>query len=97
MSGLRKRHAQHIKVKVVLETLKGQLTTAEITSKYGVHASQITTWKKRALAILPDAFSQGRIRSDSEQQALLDELYKQIGQLTVERDWLKKTAARVSG
>ncbi len=97
MSGIRKRHAQHIKVKVVLEAIKGQLTTAEITSKYGVHASQITTWKKRALAILPDAFSKARTRSDSEQQALLDELYKQIGQLTVERDWLKKTAVRFSG
>lgn len=76
MPGLRKRHTQHIKATVVLETFKGQLTTAEITSIYGGHASQITTWKKRALAILPDAFSQGRLRSDSEQQALLDDLYK---------------------
>ena len=90
MPGIRKRHSQHVKVKVVLEAFKGQLPTAEITSQYGVHASQIATWKKRALAILPTAFPQARTRSDLEQQALLDELYKQIGQLTVERDWLKK-------
>ncbi len=57
MAGIRKRHSQHIKVKVVLEAMKGQLTTAELTSKYGVHASQIMTWKKRALAVLPEAFS----------------------------------------
>ena len=97
MAGIRKRHSQHIKVKVVLEAMKGQLTTAELTSKYGVHASQIMTWKKRALAVLPEAFSPVRKRSDTEQQALIDELYKQIGQLTVERDWLKKTSARFSG
>ena len=82
---------------MVLEAIKGQLTTAELTSKYGVHASQIATWKKRALAILPKAFSLVRKRSDLEQQALIDELYKQIGQLTVEREWLKKTSALFSG
>ncbi len=90
MAGIRKRHSQHIKVKVVVEAIKGQLTTAELTSKYGVHASQITTWKKRALEVLPEAFSPVRKRSDTEQQALIDERYKPIGQLTVERDWLKK-------
>ncbi len=74
MPGIRKRHSQPVKVKVVLEAFKGQLTTAEITSQYGVHASQIATWKKRALAILPTAFSRARTRSDLEQQALLDEL-----------------------
>lgn len=97
MSGIRKRHSQHVKVKVVLEAIKGQLTTAELTAKYGVHASQITTWKKRALEVLPEAFSPARKRSDTEQQALIDELYKQIGQLTVERDWLKKSPALFSG
>ena len=90
MGNTRKRHSAQIKVQVVLEALKGHLTTAEITSKYGVHASQIQTWKKRALEGLPDVFSRARERSHMEQQALIDELYKQIGQLTVERDWLKK-------
>ncbi|MCZ6800994.1 MAG: transposase [Nitrospirae bacterium] len=97
MAGIRKRHSPHVTVKVVLETIKGQLTTAELTSKYGVHASQITAWKKRALEVLPEAFSPVRKRSDTEQQALIDERYKQIGQLTVECDWLKKTPTRFSG
>jgi len=90
MSGTRKKHSSQIKVKVALEAIKGQKTTAEITSKYGVHATQIATWKKRVLSVVPEAFSTSRRRSEDEQQALVDELYRQIGQLTVERDWLKK-------
>jgi transposase len=43
MADIRKRHSPHLKVKVVLEALKGQRTTAELTNHYGVHASQILT------------------------------------------------------
>lgn len=96
MSGTRKRHAQRTKVKVALEAIKGQLTTAEITAKYGVHASQINTWKKKALGVIPQAFSSARKRTEDDQQALIDELYRQIGQLTVERDWLKKKSEVLS-
>ena len=39
------------KVQVVLEALKGQLTTVELTSKYGVYAGQIMTWKNRASGV----------------------------------------------
>jgi len=90
MSVIRKRHTQQIKIKVALDAIKGQKTTAEITAKYGVHATQINTWKKQVLEIMPEAFSSKRKRSEEEQQNLVDELYKQIGQLSVERDWLKK-------
>jgi len=93
MSVIKKRHTQQIKMKVALEAIKGQKTTAEITAKYGVHATQINTWKKYALEIMPEAFSSKRRRSQADQQNLVDELYKQIGQLTVERDWLKKNVA----
>lgn len=93
MSVIRKRHTQQIKMKVALEAIKGQKTTAEITVKYGVHATQINTWKRQALEIMPEAFSSKKKRSDAEQQNLVDELYKQIGQLSVERDWLKKNVA----
>lgn len=90
MSVIRKRHTQQIKIKVALEAIKGQKTTAEITAKYGVHGTQINTWKKQVLEIMPEAFSSKRKRSEEKRQNLVDELYKQIGQLTVERDWLKK-------
>ena len=86
----RKKHSTQTKVKVVLEVLKGEKTTAEITAKYGIHATQINNWKKSVLEVIPEAFSNKRKQQDNDQQALIDELYKQIGQLKVENDFLKK-------
>ena len=86
----RKKHSTQTKVKVVLDVLKGEKTIAEITAKYGIHATQINTWKKAVLEVLPEAFSNKRKRQENDQQALIDELYKQIGQLKVENDFLKK-------
>ena len=86
----RNKHSAQTKVKVVLEVLKGEKTTAEITAKYSIHATQINTWKKAVLAIMPEAFSSKKRRQENDQQGLIDELYKQIGQLKVENDFLKK-------
>ena len=86
----RKKHSTQTKIKVALEALKGEKTTAELTAKYSIHATQINQWKKAVLAILPEAFSTRRKRQEEDQQALIDELYKQIGQLKVENDFLKK-------
>lgn len=87
----RKKHSTQTKVQVVLEALKGEKTQAQITAKYGVHSTQINHWKKTALAVIPEAFSNHRKRREADQQALIDELYKQIGQLKVENEFLKKT------
>ena len=90
MAEMRKKHTPQLKVKVALEAIRGSKTTAEITSKYGVHATQVTAWKKKAMEILPEAFSGNRKQSDMDQANLIEELYRQIGQLTMEVDWLKK-------
>lgn len=90
MALTRKRHSIQTKVKVALEAIRGARTTAEISSQYSVHATQINTWKKQALEAIAEAFSSKKKRREDDQEALVDELYKQIGQLTVERDWLKK-------
>lgn len=87
----RKKHSTQTKVKVVLEALKGEKTTAEITAKYGIHSTQINNWKKAAIEIIPEAFSSKQKCREEDQQALIDELYKQIGQLKVENEFLKKT------
>jgi len=60
------------------------------SSKYQVHATQLTQWKKQLLEALPEVFSQRRQRDQQEQDKLTAQLYQQIGQLKVELDWLKK-------
>jgi transposase len=90
MPNIRKTHSTQAKVKIAVEAIKGSKTTAELTSAYGVHATQINNWKKAALDIIPEAFSSKRKRVEDDQKTLVDELYKQIGQLKVENDFLKK-------
>jgi transposase-like protein len=86
----RKQHSAEFKAKVALDALKGLKTMNELASEYGVHPTQITQWKKQAQEGLSSIFSSGRCRQDKSQEELTASLYQQIGQLTVERDWLKK-------
>lgn len=87
---MRKNHDGTFKARVALEAVKGEKTTAQISSEYEVHPNQIGQWKKRLLEELPSLFSDRRRREEKEGAAEADELYRQIGQLKVELDWLKK-------
>jgi transposase len=73
-----------------MEAIKGDLTMAQISSQYGVHASQINRWKKEAMEAIVSGFSSKPKAVDTSQTELIGQLYQQIGQLTMERDWLKK-------
>jgi transposase len=63
---------------------------AQISSRYGVRASQINRWKKEAIEAMVSGFSSKPKAVDTSQTELIGQLYQQIGQLTVERDWLKR-------
>lgn len=87
----RKRFSSEFKAKVALEAIKGDRTVAQLASQYGVHATQINQWKRRAQAHLADAFERGDDRPDAKQiEAREDRLYQQIGKLQVEVEWLRK-------
>lgn len=90
MSQKRKRYTPAEKARIALEAIKGEQTLAQITTKYGIHATQVNTWKKQALAYLPDAFSDKGKQETITYETQLAELYEQIGRLKVENDFLKK-------
>lgn len=90
MAGIRKKFSNEFRAKVALEALKGQKTTAEISSEFGVHVSQISAWRNTLKEHVADAFSGGTNRQLDEKEALIERLYKNIGQLQVELDWFKK-------
>jgi len=78
------------KARVALEAIKGHKTIPELVSTFGVHSTQISNWKKQALAEFPRLFSEPRSVNNGADEALVAMLYQQIGQLKVELDWLKK-------
>lgn len=87
----RRQLGPEYKARVALAAIKGEMTMAEMASKFEVHTSQITRWRKQALEGLRGIFSQGKApSSDRADSKLTDHLYKQIGQLQVENDWLQK-------
>jgi len=90
MRSMRKHHDAAFKAKVALEAVKGEKTVAQLSSKYGVHPNQIRQWQRRLLEELPVVFSDKRKKGEKDRDELEDELYRQIGQLKVELEWLKK-------
>src|SRR5271165_1210917 len=93
MPRTRKSHPPSLKAKVAVEAIKAHKTAAQIAQMLGVHPTQVGGWKKQALAGLPDIFGNGREQMRQQADADKDELYKQIGQLKVELDFLKKELA----
>lgn len=85
---MRRHHESAFKAKVALEAIRGEKTIAQISSEYGVHPNQIRQWRKHLLCELPALFSDKRQKADKERGDLEDELYRQIGQLKVELEWL---------
>jgi len=96
MSIKRKRYTAAEKAKIALEAIKGELTIAEIASRYETHPTQIHKWKKQVLHYLPDAFAERIERQQVDYEKQLDELYQQIGKLKVENDFLKKKSELLS-
>ena len=86
----RKRYTGQFKAKIAVEAIAGHKTTNEIASAYGVHPTQVVNWKKEMLKRLPEVFSNGRYAKTRENEDLVNRLYQQIGQLTMENEYLKK-------
>ena len=92
----RRRFSSDVKAKLALEVIKEQRTLAEIACEHKVHPNQLTLWKKQLQEALPTVFADKRRNQDKEHEALVDQLYQQIGQLKVELDWVKKKSGRLS-
>jgi transposase-like protein len=90
MGKVRRQHTASFKVKVALEAIKEEKTIAQLASEHQVHPNQIQQWRKRLLAELPNIFLDRRKKDEKDGEKLEAELYRQIGQLKVELDWIKK-------
>jgi len=89
MSKKRNQYSSQFKAKVALEAVQNESTVAEIAQKHGIHPTMVNNWKRALLDGASNIFDKGQ-KSQKQTETKVDELYRQIGQLKVERDFLSK-------
>ena len=87
---MRANYPPAFKAKVALEAIKEEKTTSELASQYQVHPGQIRNCNAIASNGITELFIGKRQKAEQDKDELIEELYRQIGQLKVELDWLKK-------
>ena len=60
MANIRKKHGVDFKAKVAPAAVREDSTVAELSSRYGVHASEIHAWKKTVLDGVGSLFARGK-------------------------------------
>jgi len=93
MGKKRKQYNPAFKAKVALAAIRNEETVSELASRFGVHPTMINTWKRALLEGAAAVFDKGH-KSRRETEKRVDELYRQIGRLKVERDFLAKGLSR---
>jgi transposase len=89
MSNKRKKYNPEFKAKVALAAVKNEATISELAARFGVHPNMIAKWKRNLIEGAADIFAKGQ-KSRQQTDEQIDELYRQIGKLQVERDFLSK-------
>jgi transposase len=88
----RKVYPLQTKIAVGIEMIKGEKTISQICSQYEIHPTQAIAWKKKALNAIQVGF-EGNPELENklkEKQEQVEDLYREVGQKTVELNWLKK-------
>jgi transposase len=92
MAEMKKKYSSVEKLKVAAEAMVGHLTQNEITKRYGVHTTQISNWKKSLKHGAEAIFGMSKRQSQKEddRDRLIEDLYKEVGKLKYELEWVKK-------
>jgi transposase len=89
MTKKRNKYSAEFKAKVAVAALREEHTMSELAARFGVHPTMINSWKRALVDGAADIFDKGH-KSRKQSGAQVDELYRQIGKLQVERDFLSK-------
>ena len=85
----RKQYSPEFKAKVALAALRNEQSTSELAVRFEIHPTMIGNWKQELIEGAAELFDKGQ-KTKKQHNATVDELYRQIGQLKVEKDFLSK-------
>jgi transposase len=85
----RKQYSPEFKAKVALAALRNEASIAELAARFEIHPTMIGCWKRELVEGAAELFDKGQ-KTKKQHNATVDELYRQIGQLKVEKDFLSK-------
>ena len=88
----RRNFSAEFKTKVVLEMLREEETLSQIAARHKIHHTVLQNWKKTVTEGLPGLFADPRKKSaeDLQKDSTMNDLYKQVGLLSMQLEWLKK-------
>jgi transposase len=70
------------------------LAITQLIAKHGVHQTLINSWMRQAVEGMAGVFS-GKVEAEvADRDAQFDRLHAKIGELVVERDFLRKASGR---
>jgi transposase-like protein len=93
VTNTRKKHSAEFKAKVAMAAIREEGTIAEISSKYGVHASQVNAWKKTVQEGVKGLFG-AQVKAAAADSAQVSALHEKVGQLIMERDFFRVRSGR---
>ena len=93
MKRVKRKFSASFKSQVVIEALKERETLAELSKRFEVHSNMISKWKQEFLERSYEIFETApQSKIDEKEQ---EKLFAKIGQLEMERDFLKKSLNKV--
>ncbi len=96
MNNKRKQYSPQFKAKVALAALRGEKTVSELASQFSIHPTLINNWKRHFLEGMSEIFENpNQKKKKDNKDAEIAELYRQIGKLKVERDFLAERSVQL--
>lgn len=95
MKQTRRKFDSAFKAKVALDAIRERETLSGLAVKYDLHPNQISQWKQEFLEKSAALFDHKLPASASVPEVDVDKLYAKIGELQMERDFLKKSLTKL--